>query len=132
MESEMHQGTRARNDSPDRSYPIRADVDYRVMEEDRVLSSEKGRTRTMSSTHVWLEYDKVLRLGVLVELAVMWPVCLDGRVPLKLIIAGRVAQVQGKYAKVEILRHEFRIRPLTRHHQPSGSKSVGRTMTASA
>ena len=78
------------------------------METDRVLDRGHGQTVTMSRTSVWLESDKELPVGVLIQLAVMWPVRLDNKIPLRLIIHGRTVVADGKNAKVEILRHEFR------------------------
>ena len=104
-----------------------------MMDSSTVLGRGHGRTTAMSRTAVWLESDLALRVGVLVELAVTWPVRLDNKIPLRLFVYGRTVSVDGKYAKVEILRHEFRTRALSFENQKPRRQAVTaeRTITAS-
>ena len=106
------------NPSPsDRSYPIRADLNYWVIKDDRVLITGTGHTKTMSGRDLWFESNKCLGVGNLVELAITWPVRLDHTVPLRLFVEGRTVGVEGNSTKIEIKRHEFRT---SRAPKPSG------------
>jgi hypothetical protein len=96
------------NAPTDNSYRIDADVEYRVMEQDTVVTAGMGRTKRMSSSQVVLESDGNLPIGRLVELEVTWPVWMDNTVELKLHILGRTTRTQDKFIIVDILRHEFR------------------------
>ena len=111
---------------------MRADLDYRLMDTNRALERGHGQILAMSRKSVWLESDKALCVGVAVELAVTWPVRLDNKIPLRLIIQGRTVSADGKSAKVEILRHEFRTRALSsvNREQPRTLAIPARAMTA--
>ena len=113
---------------------MRADMDYRLMGTSSVLERGHGQIMTMSRKSVWLESDNAFRVGALVELAVTWPVRLDNKIPLRLIIHGRTVSADGRYAKVEILRHEFRTRALSSvNREPlRTAATTGSTVTASA
>jgi len=132
MTSEMHAPTREPRTST--AYPIDSDLDYRLMGATGVLARGCGRTQAMSGTDVWIESDKALRVGVLIELAVAWPARLDNKIPLRLIIYGRTVRADGNYAQIEILRHEFRTRAVSseggRHQRPPAT--TARSLTVSA
>jgi hypothetical protein len=117
-----------------RLYPVRLGLEYRLKEAGRVVTVGTGRTISLSRSRVLLESDNGLPPDALVELAVSWPVQLENKVRLKLVIVGRTVQVNGKFITVDILRHEFRTRALLsqRHRLSPGSPSSGRTATASA
>ena len=134
MSSEMRPATYEPRITSGRSYPIRVDLDYRLIGPEGVFDQGRGQTVAMSRTAVWLESDKTLRVGVLVELAVTWPVRLDNKIPLRLIIRGRTVSADDRYAKVEILRHEFRTRALSSKYAGPRSSAIAaeRTMTISA
>jgi|SRR5579872_406406 len=99
---------RESNGPTDSSYPIGADVEYRVMQRNEVLASGTGRTRAISSSRVMFECEPGLRAGLLVELAVRWPVKLENGVGMTLNIIGRTVSATGNCTAVDILRHEFR------------------------
>src|SRR5581483_3862037 len=108
MSSAIRPQAHESNESIDSSYPIEADVEYRLMEQASVVAGGTGRTKTMSSSQVVLESQQSLPVGMLVELAVTWPVWLQNTVPLKLHIFGRTTRMSGKFTVIDILRHEFR------------------------
>lgn len=131
MSSEMHAPTREPRTSP--AYPIDSDLDYRLMGATGVLARGRGRTQAMSGAAVWIESDNALRVGVLIELAVAWPVRLDNKIPLRLIIHGRTVRVDGNYAQIEILRHEFRTRAVSSKdgQHPRPPATAARSLTVS-
>ena len=69
-----------------------------------------GQTIDMSGGGVLISTESTLTPGDPVELAIDWPVQLDGVVPLKLMVFGRLARVEEKRAAVKIEKYEFRTR----------------------
>jgi len=67
-----------------------------------------GRTRNLSSSGVAFEVEGELQIGAYVELAIQWPVALDGNVPLKLVVRGEVVWNVGGWAAIRTTRCEFR------------------------
>ena len=126
----MRQKNSAPNTGSSRPYSISADLRYRALEGNL---SGTGRTRAMSRHCVWFESESRLPSDLLVELAVAWPVRLEDKIPLKLVILGRTVAAE-KHTCVEILRHEFRIHAArASDHKPSVvSASAGRAAAASA
>ena len=114
-------------------YRIYANLTYRVLDGTRVLRRGTGRTTTMSSNRVLLETETWLPADTLIELSLSWPVMLDNRIPLKLVILGRTVMFEGRVA-VDILRHEFRTQALHGGDlYPAGKPATGRrTLSASA
>jgi hypothetical protein len=104
MSSEMHPDNREPRTASDQSYPMRIDLDYRVMGVDGVLDRGHGQTKAMSRTTVWLKSDKTLRAGVPIELALTWPVLLDNKIPLKLVIYGKTVSVYRSSINIPMIR----------------------------
>lgn len=65
---------------------------------------------SMSSRTILFETDSELSADCLVDMAVLWPVSLQGNVRLKLHIHGSVVWASGARAVIRILRYEFRTR----------------------
>lgn len=82
----------------------------------------------MSSSQVVLESQQSLPVGMLVELAVTWPVWLQNTVRLKLHIFGRTTRISGNFTVIDILRHEFR----TVAAQVSSDSDASRRRSSSA
>lgn len=95
-------------DSGDRLYTIRAELDYKLLQNGQVLSAGRGETAMMSSSRVVFESETGLPPGILVELSVTWPVRLAEGVGLVLNVFGRIVRTSGNSVTLDILRHEFR------------------------
>ena len=104
-----------------RSFPLKAAVAYRLIEGDGTVRA--GRTQSLSGNKVWFEAENCLLVSALIELEVDWPVRLDNRTPLKLVISGRTLQVDQNHAAVEILRHEFRTRSVASEVDPAAAEA---------
>jgi hypothetical protein len=52
--------------------------------------------------------DQTLTHGTRVEVEVDWPVKLDGKVPLKLVIQGSVVRLEKRSVALAFSRHRFR------------------------
>jgi hypothetical protein len=89
-------------------YPIRLDVEYKLHRKGEVILRGLGRTLNISSGGVFLSVNDSLEIGGLIELAVNWPLLLDGFCPLKLKIRGLIVRSDVKGIAVEIQHHEFR------------------------
>lgn len=59
---------------------------------------------------VLLKTNTVLRVGEQIEVLIDWPVLLDQRCPLRLVIFGKVLRSNQAGTAVRITRYEFRIR----------------------
>lgn len=112
------------NESPiggrsSRSYPVRLDLRYKIIRDGKPVHHGTGRTRQLSSTELIFSADHPLPIGT-VEVAIDWPIWLDGICPLQLIVFGHVIG-SDQAVSVKIVRHEFRTRRL-----PPRSQSTDR------
>lgn len=113
-----------------RDYPVVAEVEYKVLVDDKPLRTGHGWTVTLSSAAVLFEPDEALNAGNYVELLVSWPALLNGKVGLRLWIRGLIGQVDGNLVTVEIIRYEYRTRRLVRQGEPA--EALAKPLTASA
>lgn len=114
-------------------YPIRVEVEYQLMKDDRILKRGTGYTKNMSRTSVWLHSDNLLPAGMTVQLGLSWPVLLENKTPLKLVIFGRTARTEGDCTLVHIASYEFRTRSLLTANRTSlATPAAIRTMSTPA
>ena len=87
-------------------FPIEMDLNYRV----GTKSAERmpGRTINISSSGILLHSDVAPICGSKVHMALNWPPLLDNRVPLRLIVQGRVVRAGAGQLAVTFQRFEFR------------------------
>ena len=92
-------------------FEIDQEVKYRTVYGE-VLAEGTGRTVNMSSSGVWFttEGSSPLTSGMLVELAIHWPVLLNYTCPMKLMILGCVVHSNRDGTLVAFERYEFRTR----------------------
>jgi hypothetical protein len=83
---------------------------YRVLKRSFLHTVATGRAVDVSSKGVLFEAENELRMGDPLELLIDWPVCLNDRVPLQLVMAGRVVRVDGNRCAAAVERYEFRTR----------------------
>jgi hypothetical protein len=69
-----------------------------------------GRTDLMSSTELIFSADQRLEQGMKAEISIAWPVLLDGRVRLQLVIDGAIARSEAGRTAVEIWKYHYRTR----------------------
>jgi hypothetical protein len=70
-----------------------------------------GRTVDISSSGLLFTTPEPLAPGQAVEAYISWPVALDKRIPLKLVIKGSVVWSTGNQTAMCFERHEFRTAP---------------------
>ena len=87
-------------------YPISAAVHYQ-------LSDIRGDCVMLdiSSGGVLLKGDRILPNRAAIQLRIDWPVLLDNRCRLRLVIDGIIIRSGPSGTAVKIMRHDFRIRP---------------------
>ena len=78
-------------------FRIECDVRYRVIGID---VSGSGKTLNMSRSGALLAVDRLLSPGLRVEVEIDWPVGVASRVPMKLVIKGRIVRSQKNHAVV--------------------------------
>jgi hypothetical protein len=92
-------------------FPIEQEVQYKTLDHRApVPESGAGKTVDISSGGVLFETAQRLRFGKRVEVAINWPVFLEGGCPLKFVVVGRVVRADDTRAAISIEQYEFRTR----------------------
>ncbi|MDR3719364.1 MAG: PilZ domain-containing protein [Bryobacteraceae bacterium] len=89
-------------------FPIKSPLRWVVLNRKAGPLSGSGETLDFSSSGFAFRSDVALPLGCRLQLDVEWPAELDGRVPMKLVVIGKVVRVDGRVACVTIEKREFR------------------------
>jgi PilZ domain len=88
-------------------WPIEREVRYKVVGGQRGFYGS-GKTINMSSGGVLFTIEYALSNKQLIELAVSWPVKLNGAISLQLVALGRVVRAEETQAAITIERYEFK------------------------
>ncbi|HMD70743.1 MAG TPA: PilZ domain-containing protein [Bryobacteraceae bacterium] len=91
-------------------FPVREEVRYRVLHAKGLATSGIGKTLDIGSGGILFTTEEKLPMGRLVEVAVNWPVRLDGSCPLQFVAVGKVVRSEASQAAVQISRYEFKTR----------------------
>jgi PilZ domain len=94
------------------------EVRYAVTGRRGMEEQGEGRTVNVSSCGILFTCQHQLAVGRRVKLCVNWPVLLNDKVALKLVVRGRVVRSEEGRAAIEIQQHEFRT-----HSAPAPEKS---------
>lgn len=93
------------------AYPLKMDLQYRLVSPGRRSPvSGCGRTIVFGSREVVFAGDQSIPANASVQLSICWPVLLDDRIRLQLVIEGRVTSVEGGTFTVRIGKYHFRTR----------------------
>jgi hypothetical protein len=90
-----------------RRYPIELELEYRIIKDDKVVSSGAGRTGNISSGGVLFHADSGLINGPAVELAVRWPAVLGNAPFLELCITGRLVRQDANGVAMRMSKYHF-------------------------
>jgi hypothetical protein len=93
-------------------YPLTLDLRYSVFRRRAPVETGLGRLIDLSSSGLRFIGQGHLEPGQKLDVAVDWPVLLDGRVQLQLVATGVVAWSRGTEVAMQIRRHDFRTRSL--------------------
>jgi hypothetical protein len=88
-------------------YPLDLTVRYRCPSAGSPFSGE-GLAVNLSSGGVLVASQHQMNVGALVEMSIEWPLLLDGKTPLQLIVVGRVLRRGASHFAAAFERHEFR------------------------
>ena len=91
-------------------FPVREEVRYRVLHAKGLPASGVGKTLDIGSGGILFTTEERLPMGRLVEVAVNWPVRLDGACQLQFVAVGKVVRSEATQAAVQITRYEFKTR----------------------
>lgn len=105
---------RPKEAGPDRRagvrFPLTLDVRYFASHRRAPVETGSGHLIDLSSSGLRLAAHGPLEPGLKLDVAISWPVLLDGRVQLQLIVTGRVVWSSGTEIAMQIERHVFRTR----------------------
>jgi len=88
-------------------FPLELDLNYRV--NPRSVEWISGKTVNISSSGILIEAVHLPVRGSVVHMVLEWPQRLDNRVPLRLVVRGRVVRAAGaRQAAIMFQRIEFR------------------------
>lgn len=89
-----------------RRYQFTADSQY-------ILNGNREQTTItdISSRGVFLRTETPLPVGKWIELLIDWPVLLNRRCRIRLVVYGRIRRSDARGTAVAIVRHDFRLRP---------------------
>ena len=90
-------------------FPGDSQVHYRVLSKDK-QEKGSGRVIDISSHGIRFAADKILTAGTRLVLSVDWPVWLNGRCPLQLVIHSRVVRYRDGVVAARFESREFRTR----------------------
>lgn len=90
-------------------YPVELDVQYRVTSAKHEWVGT-GRTVLMSSKELLFDTEQTVARNSRMEVSICWPVLLDERVRLQLVIQARVTSVEGKRVRANVGKYYFRTR----------------------
>ena len=91
-------------------FPIRCDIQYRVLGSKAGEQVGTGQTINLSSAGVLFTAAHVLPVKSRVQLSIEWPVRLDRECPLKMVVLGKVVRSEEGCAAVNIKHYELRTR----------------------
>jgi hypothetical protein len=92
-----------------RHYDLQLELRY-LTPETGVSQAGSGWTVLIGSREVRFWADRPMNPGTKIELAIAWPVLLDGRVKLQLLLTGEVTGGEGPFLIARIHNHLFRTR----------------------
>ena len=89
-------------------YAIVTPLEYTVQLKPRLLVSGQGETINVSSNGLLFLANRQLPVGRPITLSVRWPVSLEGKIGLKLVVKGRTVWTQDNQVAVHFRNSEFR------------------------
>jgi hypothetical protein len=106
-----------------RRFPMDQEVRYKLLFGQKITEVGSGRATNMSSSGMWFTTSGPVSTGMPVEISMNWPVLLNDRCAMKLMIYGCIVRCEGGGAAVGIERYEFRtqgVRPYQQAPRPAG------------
>ena len=92
-----------------RRYPLALEMVFRPHGGEGETTPILGTTVNISSGGILFETHSELKKREVVHMAIRWPVRLDDRSPLQILVNGRVVRRSECHTAVEIVQYEFRV-----------------------
>jgi hypothetical protein len=108
MSLHTHTGDSERRSSG--RFPIAEEICYRIVDQRGGQRDGSGTTVDMAPGGIRFHTDTPPTQGRLLEVAVNWPVALQGTCPLKLVAVGRVVRSDANVAVLRIQKYQFKTR----------------------
>ncbi|MGO4885988.1 MAG: hypothetical protein ACLP59_34970 [Bryobacteraceae bacterium] len=90
-----------------RRYPLELELEFKIIDGDKVVSTGAGRTGNISSGGVLFHADEDVPNGPHAELAVRWPAVLGNAPFLELRIFGRLVRNDSRGTALRMSRYHF-------------------------
>jgi len=103
LAQDIIQGDRRRQ----RRYTLELDLEYKIFQQGRVVSSGTGRTENISSGGLFFRVDGGLADAPYVDLSIRWPAMLGDAPFVELCVSGRLIRNGPEGVAVRITRHQF-------------------------
>jgi hypothetical protein len=91
-------------------FPLTLDVRYSVLHRNGPIETGSGQLIDVSSSGLRFTAQAPVERGLKLDVAINWPVLLDGRIQLQLTVSGVVVRSSGTEISMRIQRHDFRTR----------------------
>ncbi len=91
-------------------FPLTLDVRYSVLHRNGPIETGSGQLIDVSSSGLRFTAQAHIEPGLKLDIAINWPVLLDGRIQLQLTVSGVVVRSSGTEISMRIQRHDFRTR----------------------
>ena len=91
-------------------FPLVLPLKYKTISPKGKAISGTGSTVLMSSTDIVFSADQPVRRGVRCELSIAWPVLLETRIRLQLVLQSVITRSEGQFVIARISKYEFRTR----------------------
>lgn len=93
------------------SFLIELGLRYRTLDRGLPILTGSGKTINMSSSYVlFIPTQRLASTTHLVEVSIYWPVLLEGKSPLSLVLRGSILRQQDEQVVLKIQEHEFHLR----------------------
>src|SRR5215469_10299229 len=108
---------------PPMQFPLVLPLKYRTISQKADAISGTGSTVSLSSTDIVFNADQPLVSGVQCEISIAWPVLLEGRIRLQLVLQSVITRSEDQFVMGRVSKFEFRT---------VGATSVSNTVTGRA
>src|SRR5215472_14594737 len=89
-------------------FPLVLPLKYKAIFPKGKPISGTGSTVLLSSTDIVFNADQPLGSGVQCEISIDWPVLLEGRIGLQLVLRSKIARSEGQFVMGRVFKYEFR------------------------
>jgi len=91
-------------------FPLVFPLKYKAISPKAKAISGTGSTVILSSTDIVFNADRPLRSGMKCEISIAWPVLLETRIFLQLVLESVITGSEGQFVMGRVSKYEFRTR----------------------